>query len=121
MTNWVVRNSDGEFMVKGNGDPSLIHTQPSNYTLVSVAGNACPDPCTQKWNGNAVVSKTATEIANVDAQRKNIETREQLRPLINHVLRAILTELPQIVSQINGGIYDAGIFEDRIARKVEQA
>ena len=62
MANWVVRNSDGEFMVLDNGDPSLIHTQPSNYTLVSVAGNACPDPVTKRWNGSAIVAKTKAEL-----------------------------------------------------------
>ena len=67
MTNWVVRNSDGEFMVLDNGDPGLINTQPSNYTLVSVAGTSCPDPRTQRWDGTAVATKTAAQIAAFDA------------------------------------------------------
>ena len=67
MTNWVVRNSDGEFMVLDNGDPGLINTQPSNYTLVNTSGSSCPDPRTQKWDGSSVVTKTAAQIAAFDA------------------------------------------------------
>lgn len=67
MANWVVRNSDGEFMVLDNGNPALINTEPASYTYVSVSGDSGPDPRTQKWNGTAVVTKTAAQIAAFDA------------------------------------------------------
>ena len=69
MANWVIRNSDGEFMVLDNGNPGLINTQPNNYTLVSISGDVCPDPRTTKWNGRAAVAKTAGEIASYDAAK----------------------------------------------------
>lgn len=69
MANWVVRNADGEFMVLGNGDPSLIHSQPSQYSLVDVPGVECPNPRTQKWNGSAIIAKSVGEVAVYDADQ----------------------------------------------------
>ena len=80
MANWIIRNSDGEFMVLQNGDPARIHTEPQNYTEVEVDGDRCPDPRTQKWNGSEVIAKSVAEIAAYDArQPKVIRTRDLLR------------------------------------------
>lgn len=59
-------------MVKDAGDPALIHTQPGNYTLVTIAGEDCPDERLTRYDPtNPSVPRAATpaEIAAFDAAR----------------------------------------------------
>lgn len=65
---WVVRNSDGQFCLGGGPQPSVYPSDSINYSLVDTGdlGVPYPDPRTQKWNGSAVVAKTAQEITDYD-------------------------------------------------------
>ncbi len=90
MAQWVVRNADGEFMVLSNGDPSLIHTEPANYSLVEVAGGDCPDPQTEKWGGKAVVKKTVAEVTAYDAaQQTKAVAALCATPLVQALLKTV--------------------------------
>lgn len=81
MANWVVRNSDSAWMVRGFGDPSLINTQPANYTLVDVPGDACPDPRMERYDATSptkrraatTAEQTAYDDATKDAKAANID------------------------------------------------
>lgn len=69
MTDWVYRKSDAMWMVRDVGDPSLLFTQPANYTLVTLDRDDCPDP--RLTRGQAIApyirAATAGEIAAFDA------------------------------------------------------
>lgn len=56
------------WMVKSAGDPSLILTQPSAYTEVEIAQDACPDPRTTRGQATTpfIRAATAPEIADYD-------------------------------------------------------
>ena len=67
---WIARNGDAAWMVQGFGDPSLIHTDPANYTLVEVPGTECPDPRLTRHDANSSTklrSATVAEMAQYDA------------------------------------------------------
>ena len=79
---WVYRNSDFVWMVQDVGDPARIHSQPSNYTLVELDQDACPDPRTTRGQATApfIRPATAAEITAYDgAQPKVLRTRDLLR------------------------------------------
>lgn len=79
MANWVARNSDHRWMVKGYGDPALILSQPAAYTLVPVPGNDTPDPRTEIWDDTVPSKKraaTAPEISAYDAE--TLDARSQM-------------------------------------------
>jgi hypothetical protein len=69
MATWIARNSDGAWMVRGFGDPSLIHSQPASYTEVEVPGDVVPDPRLERYDAARPSKRraaTALEIAAFD-------------------------------------------------------
>ena len=88
---WVIHTASGEFKYGGFYEP----TRPPNgtdaqgepipdpaYAIVVVPGEKMPDPRREKWNGSAVVDKTAAELAAYDAtQPLWIDGREVMRRL----------------------------------------
>ena len=88
---WVIHTATGEFKYGGFYEPTLPQTgvdaennpiyDPA-YSIVIVPGEKMPDSATQKWNGSAVVDKTAEELAAYDAaQPLWIDGREVMRRL----------------------------------------
>lgn len=65
---WVYRIADGQFLFGNGPDPSIYLTDQVNYGIADIGdGTPLPNERTQKWNGTAVVAKTAPEIAAFDA------------------------------------------------------
>lgn len=80
---WVYRVSDGQFCFGNGPDPSIYLSDSVNYGLADVGDdNPMPDVRTQKWNGIAVIAKSAAELAAYDAvQPLWIDGREVMRRL----------------------------------------
>lgn len=66
-TTWIVRNSDSAWMVKGFGDPSLINSQPANYTAVEIPADDCPNPRTERYDAGSATKRRAATSAEIKA------------------------------------------------------
>lgn len=67
MNRWLIHTATGEFKEGGSYEP----TPPdAAHSVVTVPDEARPDPRSQKWNGSAVVAKSAGEIAAYDDATK---------------------------------------------------
>ena len=89
MATWIVRNSDGAWMVRGFGDPALIHTQPTNYTAVEVPGELCPDPRLERYDSSLPSKRRAATLAEIsfydEAIKEAIAIKIDTDPLIQAV------------------------------------
>ena len=70
MTQWVVRNRDGQFCLGSGPDPANYLSDPVNYSLVDTGAVDTPDPETQRWDGTAVVAKSAADIESYRAAHR---------------------------------------------------
>ena len=59
MATWIARNSDNGWMVRGYGDPSLINSQPANYTAVDCPGDDCPNPRLERYDAASPTKRRA--------------------------------------------------------------
>lgn len=65
-TRWVYRISDGAWMVRGAGDPALIHSQPNAYAYADVEGG-CPDPRTERHDAVSPTKRRPARVEEVAA------------------------------------------------------
>lgn len=50
-------------MVRGFGDPGLIHSQPANYTAVVCPSDDCPDPRMERYDAASSTKRRAATVA----------------------------------------------------------
>lgn len=99
MTKWVARNSDSAWIVQGFGDPALIHSQPSNYTLVECPADDCPNPRTERYDAASPSkrrSATSAEIKqynDVMVRDKDL-ARKAIQALAIAVHKRFKTQIP---------------------------
>ena len=75
---WIIHTATGEFVSGGYFDPVLPD---GDHSIVNT-GTTTPNLRTEKWNGSAIVGKTAQEIASYDAAfPKYLDGRELMRRL----------------------------------------
>lgn len=86
MTNWVARNSDQAWMVRGFGDPARIHTEPSQYTLVACPDDDAPNPRTERYDAASPTKRRAATLAEIKAY-DDVMVRD--RQLAAKALRAL--------------------------------
>ena len=100
---WAVTEATGEF-VYGGVEPydCVSGLSPGQVRVVL---DAPPNPRTQKWNGSAVVAKTAQEITDYDAAKADAEAVAQFDPhrLLNAVVWAVIDtySAPATVAKYN--------------------
>jgi hypothetical protein len=95
-----------------------------NVRYVRVTVGHTPDPRTEKWNGSAIVSKSAAEIAAFDQASRDTRVDAEIDRTLNSIddmqLQAIAELMKDTIDKVNAGTFRAGDWKRDVRRRTKQ-